>query len=463
MGDPMTALDSDPPTSAIATTPRAMWRSLTGVAGAKVIVMGISGLLGIITSRIIIQNFGIDAYAQYGLLTALPSLIPFADLGIAAIVFNVIAGSEDPKHDENVRRTVVTAFRIMLITGPLIILVAVVISLLGLWPAILGNGLIEGGGIAALLCATVFGLVLPLTVGQRILVGLGKTQTQVATQLVIAPFILLSIVVLIALNAPAGTYIAVLSYVGAGFVSVLCMILAARSLAPVIGRAIRDIPRIRTVRNVAFIAIAGPNLVQTVILPLATQGDRLLLSHLTTGDELAQYNLASQLFGIALQTIAAAGLALWPIYAKARASQNIQSPLKTSLVFLAGGLLLGGVMAAVAPWIVDFLTDGKITLDGWLIVGFVVFVGVQASKYPLGMYMTDARGLKFQMIPIIIMLPVNISLTWYLIGVLGPAGPVISGAFSALVCQVLPYLWYVTRDLRRRRSLLAAELNGADS
>lgn len=430
-----------------------IWRRVGGTAVAKVIVMGLSGVLGIFTSRLIIQNYGVDAYAQYGLLTNLPALLPFADLGIAAVVFNAIASSNDPQRDLQVRRTITTAFRILLVTGPTIALVGVVISLLGLWPAILGNGLLpEGGATAALLCALVFGLVLPLTVGQRILVGLGKTGTQVATQAVIAPFILLSVLTFIAVSAPAGSFVAVLSYLGTGLVSLLCIILAARALRPQVGRAIRDIPRFRTIANVPFLAIAGPMLVQMLILPVATQTDRLLLSHLTVGDELAQYNLGSQLFGIAVQTIAAAGLALWPFYAKARSTASVRSPIKPAFVFLLAGLVLGGAMAAVSPWIVQFLSDGKVVLDGWILVGFVAFVAVQAIKYPLGMYMTDERGLKFQVVPILIMLPVNIGLSWTLIGVLGAAGPVVAASISALVCQVLPYFWYVRRDLRARRA-----------
>ena len=55
-------------------------------AAIKVVVMGLSGVLGIITSRMIIQNFGTDAYAQYGLLSTFPTLLPFADLGITKVV-----------------------------------------------------------------------------------------------------------------------------------------------------------------------------------------------------------------------------------------------------------------------------------------------------------------------------------------------------------------------------------------
>ncbi len=191
-------------------------------------------------------------------------------------------------------------------------------------------------------------------------------------------------------------------------------------------------------------------LVQMIALPIAMQTDRLLLSHLTTGDELAQYNLAAQLFGMVLQAIAAGGVALWPIYARARARRQISSPLKPMFIFIAVGLSMAGVLALLSGWIARFVSDGKITLDLWLVVGFVAFVGVQAAKYPLGMYMTDKKGLRFQVWPILVLVPINLGISWWLIGVIGPGGPIIGSAVTVLACQVVPNLIYVRRDLRRR-------------
>ena len=59
-----------------------LWATVGSTAATKVAVMGVSGLLGIVTSRLILTNFGLEAYANYGLLATLPQLLPFADLGI---------------------------------------------------------------------------------------------------------------------------------------------------------------------------------------------------------------------------------------------------------------------------------------------------------------------------------------------------------------------------------------------
>ncbi len=437
-----------------------MWASIGSTAAAKIVVLGLSGILGIITSRLIIQTFGTEVYAQYGLLTAFPALLPFADLGIAAVVINAVAASDSVRTDDYVRRAIVTAFRILLVSGGIIVAVALTITLVGLWPTLLGDALLaDGGSIAAFACLATFGLVLPLTVGQRILVGLRRTTAQVASQSVVAPFIFVSVLLIVVLAVPAGSYLAVLSYVAAALVSIIGLGMAARAISPQLGRVLREIPHPRRYPGVPAIGLAWPMLVQMIALPIAMQSSRVQLSHLSTVDELAQYNLAAQLFGIVLQTIAAAGIALWPIYAKARAAASIQSPFAPTLWFLGGGLALGIVLAALSPWVAGFVSDGAIALDPWLLGGFVVFVGLQAAKYPIGMYMTDRRGLVFQVVPVVAMVPIALGLSWVLILQIGAGGAVIGTAVAVLTCQVIPNLWYVARDLRQRR---AAEFTDPD-
>jgi O-antigen/teichoic acid export membrane protein len=261
---------------------------------------------------------------------------------------------------------------------------------------------------------------------------------------------------------PAGSYLAVLSYIGNALVSVICLIIAARALKPQLGIALREVPFRRKYPGVSAIGMAWPMLIQMIALPVAMQTDRLLLSHLGTNNQLAQYNLASQLYGLILQTIAAAGIALWPIYAKARSNSTVESPMKPTLVFAGGGIILGGILGLLSPWLAAFISGGKIELNFWLIGGFVVFVALQAAKYPIGMYMTDKRGLVFQVVPILIMVPLNLGISWWLIGVVGAGGPIIGSAITVALCQVIPNFWYVRRDLRKRRAELVVPTDVPD-
>lgn len=446
-------VSTDQPDAAVATANgRSMLSAVGGTALLKLVVMGLSGVFGLFTSRLIIQHFGTETYAQYGLLASFPGLLPFADLGIAAVVINAVAGAEDVRHDTYARNSITTAFRILIVAGSVLIALAAVISALGLWPTVLGEGLTAGAPTAAFACLAVFGVVLPLTVGQRVLVGLRRTGSQVVAQSVVAPFMFATVGLIVVFSLPLGNYLAVLTYVGGSLVSVICLVVAARAMRPQIGQAIRDIPKVRSVPSLRVLNLAWPNLVQMIALPLAMQTDRLMLSHLGSAGDLAQYNLSSQIYGMVLQAIAAGGIALWPIYARARAQNVVASPLKPMLVFLVSGLVLALLLALCSGWIARFISDGAITLDFWLVAGFVVFVALQATKYPLGMYMTDKRGLTFQVPPILVMVPLNLGLSWWLIGLVGAGGPILGSAICVLVCQVVPNYLYVRRDLKRGRN-----------
>ena len=54
------------------------------------------------------------------------------------------------------------------------------------------------------------------------------------------------------------------------------------------------------------------------------------------------------------------------------------------------------------------------------------------------------------MLPILLLVPANVGLSWVLVGPLGAAGPVIGSAVTVFALQVLPDLYYVRRDLARR-------------
>jgi O-antigen/teichoic acid export membrane protein len=73
------------------------------------------------------------------------------------------------------------------------------------------------------------------------------------------------------------------------------------------------------------------------------------------------------------------------------------------------------------------------------------------------MYMTDARGLRYQALWIVALLPVNLGLSWILAVQIGAAGPIIGSAVGVLVCQVMANWIYVRRDLARRSMAAVAE------
>jgi O-antigen/teichoic acid export membrane protein len=194
-------------------------------------------------------------------------------------------------------------------------------------------------------------------------------------------------------------------------------------------------------------------LVQMLALPLAMQTDRIVLSHRAGVDVLAQYNLASQMFNPIWAVISAGGVTLWPVFARARARGEALSPVSISWLFGAAAAVMAAVLALVSPWLASLASGGAITLGPLLLVAFLVLMSFQGLKYPLGMFMTDPAGLRFQALMVVLMLPVNLGLSWWLAGPLKAAGPVIGSVVGVGLFQYVAYAWYV----RRRTAATAVE------
>jgi O-antigen/teichoic acid export membrane protein len=432
---------------------RQIWRLLGKNAGVRILVLPVSAILGIVCTRLIIDHFGQAAYAQYGLLVGIGALLPFADLGISAAIMNAVSGSDDPAADPYVHRVLTTAIRILTGSMSVLLLITVGISVSGIWSNLLGEGLIpHSGPIAAALCLTVIAVTLTVGFGQRILAGLGQNHVAIALLGLQTPVVLVALILIIQLHLHGGAYIAVIPYIATFAISVLATYLASRRLRPAVGLALRDAPKLRTVRGGKVFDVAWPMLLQMIALPIAMQTDRLILSHVSDLKQLSEYTLASQMYTPVWQVVNSAGLALWPIFAKARIAKNSKatSPMSLAVGFGGAAALCCVVISLASPWLSARASGGEIKLNLGLLVTFSIFMVLQATKYPLGMYMTDARGLRYQAYMIVLLLPVNLGLSWYLAIHIGAAGPVIGSAVGVFFCQVLANWIYVRRDLREQ-------------
>jgi O-antigen/teichoic acid export membrane protein len=61
----------------------------------------------------------------------------------------------------------------------------------------------------------------------------------------------------------------------------------------------------------------------TVAMPIAYQSDRLLLSHLSDLGQVAIYAVGAQLYGALFGLVGAAGMSLWPVFARRRAHHPV--------------------------------------------------------------------------------------------------------------------------------------------
>jgi hypothetical protein len=428
------------------------WAGIKRSAGARMGALAVSAVLGIFITRTIVEQFGLPAYAQYGLLIAIGSLLPFADLGVSAAVMNAVGGSDHPATDERVHRVLVTAFRATTAAGLTIVLVSVALTLTGAWPSLLGSSLMPGSGpLAAGLSLALIGLALPLGVGQRILTGLGRNHISIALSGLQSPLVLAALWVMASLSSSLGGYAAVVAYGATLLVVALCLVFSARTIHPAVTRGLRD-ALTRSVRGGKVADVAWPMAIQMIALPMAMQSDRLVLSHVSPGD-LATYNLAAQMWAPVWQVAAAAGISLWPMFAKARTSQTeaALSPFRAALWFGAAGAGMCLVLTALSGPLADLATGGRLQVELTMALAFSTLMIIQAAKFPLGMAMTDAPGMRFQALMVLLMLPVNVGLSIVLAKEIGAVGPVLGSIVGVLLFQVVANLLYLRRQPRDAR------------
>jgi len=53
--------------------------------------------------------------------------------------------------------------------------------------------------------------------------------------------------------------------------------------------------------------------------------------------------------------------------------------------------------------------------------------------------------------------PMNLAISWVLIGPFDAAGPILGSVISVILCQIIPYAWWVRRDVARRRRELTEQ------
>ena len=414
--------------------------------------MAISLVCGVLTVRLIIGGAGVEYYALYTLVASLPGLIAFSDLGSGAVLVNSIAVSDTPREDRVIRAQLTTVGRIMVgFAGSGMVLNAI-LYLTGAWRAILGDaGTIPGADLAAFVSLTIFCLGIPLGIWQRVLLGLHKNHWIILIQAAQGPLNLLLVWLLVSFAPPsAGTFLALSSMVSGFAIAAAGFGFALGALSPLLRRAMRDIPRVRSVPGVRVMHIGWPMLVQLISAPLSVALLRYILAQSGTTHEVAEYGAVGQVFFAVNGVVAAGGLALWPLFTRSRARGTLtRGPYAIAALFAVGAAVICAIVWAVSPWLFGFITNDSLEVSSATVIAFGLMVVCQAALYPLGMFLMDEAGIRFQMIPVALMTVSTIVLALLITPSLGAGGPVLANAASVLVFQVVPFAIYIARHRDR--------------
>lgn len=420
--------------------------------GARALTMVISLICGVLTTRMIMGEGGVETFALYTLLTTLPSLLTFTDLGSGAVLVNAVATSDDVRSDLKLRAQVTAVGRVLISFAGCAMALNVLLVVSGGWDVVFG---VVGGGrgasLAAFYCITVFCCGIPFGIWTRIMLGQGRNHIVILLQGFISPLTMTGVWVMLRFGGRQfDPYLAIASYGASFLVAVLGTFLVVASTAPLIPAAARTLLQVRRHPSVRVMDVGWPMLAQMVTYPIAVGSQRYVIAQLGSPVDVAEYGVAGQVFFALNGLVMAGGLALWPYYARSRhRGEARRGPFVLSVVFATAAAAATAAVFLFGPWLFRFVTNGELVVRPSTIMTFGLMITMTAAVYPLGMFIMDKPGIRFQVIPTLCMAILSLCLSIYLTPILGIGGPLLGTSLALAVCQVVPYALYIGRHRAR--------------
>ncbi len=414
----------------------------------RAVTVGVIGLVGLASTRLVIDHYGVESYGIVFYLASLPVLLSFLDAGTGGAVIKAFADSQDEPEDGRKRRAMLSSLRVTLVLALTLALVALALSALGAWSAILGVDQVEFPGLAqsVLLVVAAFALTLPLSLARGTLIGLGRLP--LSSGLLAVGYLagLLIMVVCVTISAPVWVVPGVLAM--PSLISVALMMAATYRICGLPDAAMmRAIVRVKSVKGAPVVATMGSVAIIAIAMPLVLQSSRVIVGHLAPVANLAELAFSLQIYAVFAQVIGAGGMALWPTYTRRRQHGNLhyKELLLATAVFLAIGGLVGVAAALVAAPLSAVATGGAVTLSMGTLVALGLLLIGYAGYFPAGMFLTTSRGLLMQSGLAVSAVICSIGLSLLLTPMWGVAGALGASAAAAILFRVIGSLLVARR------------------
>jgi hypothetical protein len=139
-----------------------------------------------------------------------------------------------------------------------------------------------------------------------------------------------------------------------------------------------------------------------------------------------------------LGIVSSAGYTLWGKYAVERGREGVSRAafVRTVAVFAGVGLVEAVLLTAAGPFAIEAVLGVRVAAG--LCAAFGLLLMLQAAGLPVGMLMTDERGLRDQAIVFSLMVILNVWLSILLAARVGTSGPVLASAITYLGVVLLP-------------------------
>ena len=400
-----------------------------------------TALATLLTSRLVIDHYGIVAFDSFALILSVINLVPLNNLGVGAAVTSAYAA--DGADRDRAARTVLTAARVLIVSTVGTAAVALLLAAFHLWPTLLGDA--SGPNLWVALAVVVYALSFVPGLGQSILLGVHRNHVTILIQTFFNPLIAVLTAAAILLGL-SGHVIMVVPCAALLAIHVITAFVAAHAADVSWLGILRRLPSPARHPGASIRSMSGPVLIITLATPIALQSDRIVLSHVSTAQAVAEYSIAFQIFAPALVLIAASAQPLWPMYTQAR-SQGRRGPsiLRVLGLFCGAGAALGAGLALIANPAATLIADDHVHISPLLAFSGALAVVTAGASYPVAMCLMDPTGVRFVVWTAVLAVPLNIGLSIVLARHLGAPGPLLASCVVGIAVQALPGLAY-SRD-----------------
>lgn len=416
---------------------------------ARLITLIVAFVSGLMTTRMIISHGGAEAYSLYTLIAALPSLVPFLDFGAGAAIVNSVARSENLETDALVRAQLRTTVRITAASGAVLVAISLVLAFSDLWPSLLGSASAGQAHVneVVVVCAMAFAVSLPLGLWARVMLGMRKNHWVVLVQ-GLQPLLTLGVVFFIlSVDQNANVWLGVAAYISILAISFIGATVASVQTKSLFVKAILEAPFIGKHPGAQVMHVGWPMLAQTLAPPISVQFTRLIVAQFVSVYALAQYGMLLQVVTPISGLVSTVGATLWPYYVRAQQrSEKHVGPFRMAALFAIAAASVGAFLVLVGPALFSFISNGHISVSRPMIACFSMAIIAQAMLYPLGMYMMDAVGLRFQVIPAMLMALGSVAFVLVFAPTWGIVSAPVGVTFFTAIAQIIPFSLRIAKN-----------------
>lgn len=398
-----------------------------------------------------LNYLGTERFGLWMTISSVVTMLSFADLGIGSGLMNAVATAQGKDDVQEIKKKI--AASLMLLSGIALLIIALffLIEPFVPWVKILNvnSELARKEAVPTISVVVVlFAISMPAGVAIKVLMGLQK-------------------------GFAANLWLAAASVVGLGFVLGVIHIggglpsLAAATLAPlVVAGVIAGLylfakqspylrPQFSTLSVIDVKSLAGTSSLFFVLQIsglIAFQTDNLIVAHYLGAESVAVYAVTFKLFTIPSIIISLFLNALWPAYAEAKSRGDMEWIYKSFIKSLKLSALIAVPISIVtlicAPWIIDQWVGKEINPKWDLLVGLFFWSLLTILGGNFAALMNGLGVIKFQAVASVAMAAVNITLSIWLVQMIGVSGVIWGSVLSLALILYLPSALYLRKYFR---------------